>query len=464
MIFLNGDARPAAPRSRAPGSGTPVRGLYKNQKLALSYHFNYLNQLASMHIRFRLTVLSFLQFFIWGSWLITIGAYWFQNKEWPGDKFGAIFSTMGLSAIFMPAILGIIADRWVNAEKLLGICHLVGAAILYYLPEVNDPDTFYWVLLLYMLFYMPTIALANTVSYATLVRNGRDIIRDFPPIRVWGTIGFIAAMWTVSLLHIETSAMQFYVAAIASLIFGLYAFTLPACPPQSRGEKKSLFEMMGLKAFSLFRQTKMALFFIFAMLLGAALQLTNAYGDTFLHDFANVEEYKDTLTVRYPAIIMSISQISETVFILTIPFFLRRFGIKQVMLFSMIAWVLRFALFAYGDPGPGLWMIILSCIVYGMAFDFFNISGSIFVDTQVKPDIRASAQGIFMMMTNGFGAWLGSRISGLVIAKYFTNPDNSLDWYGIWISFAAYSLVVAILFLVLFRHKHTPGETGVPAH
>jgi NHS family xanthosine MFS transporter len=202
----------------------------------------------------------------------------------------------------------------------------------------------------------------------------------------------------------------------------------------------------------------MAVFFIFAMLLGAALQLTNAYGDTFLHDFARVEEYKDTLTVKYPAIIMSISQISEVVFILAIPFFLRRFGIKQVMLFSMIAWVLRFGLFAYGDPGPGLWMIILSCIVYGMAFDFFNISGSLFVDTQVRPEIRASAQGIFMMMTNGFGAWLGSRISGLVIARYFTNPDNSLDWYGIWISFAVYSLIVAVLFVILFRHKHTPGE------
>ncbi len=416
------------------------------------------------NIKFRLTLLSFLEFFIWGAWLITVGAYWFQNKEWGGAEFGQIFSTMGISAIFMPAIIGIIADRWINAEKLLGICHLIGAVILFFIPDINDPNTFFWVLLLYMLFYMPTISLANTVSYTVLINNGRDIVKEFPPIRVWGTIGFIAAMWIVSLLHIETSAKQFYVAGVASLLFGVYAFTLPKCPPQFTRVDKSLSERLGLKAFVLFNNSKMALFFIFAMLLGAALQLTNAYGDTFLHDFAKVEKYKDLTAVKYPAIIMSISQISETLFILAIPFFLRRFGIKQVMLFSMIAWVLRFGLFAYGDPGSGLWMIILSCIVYGMAFDFFNISGSLFVDTQVKPSIRASAQGIFMMMTNGFGAWLGSTISGLVIAKYFTLPDKSLDWHNIWLSFAGYALVVAILFVVLFRHKHDPTQTNIIRH
>ena len=365
----------------------------------------------------------------------------------------------------MPTITGIIADRWINAEKLLGICHLLGAAILFYIPNVNDPDTFYWVLLVYMLFYMPTIALANTVSYTALVKNGNNIVKDFPPIRVWGTVGFIVAMWIVSLLKIETSASQFYVASAASLVFGLYAFTLPKCPPGGKNtDSKSWIDTFGLKAFSLFKNSKMALFFIFAMLLGAALQLTNAYGDTFLHDFAKVDNYKETVAVKYPAIIMSISQMSETLFILTIPFFLRKFGIKQVMLFSMIAWVLRFALFAYGDPGSGLWMIILSCIVYGMAFDFFNISGSLFVDTQVKPEIRASAQGIFMMMTNGFGAWLGSKLSGIIIAKYFTRADNSLEWQSIWITFASYALVVAVLFAIFFRHKHNPKEVESVQH
>jgi MFS transporter, NHS family, xanthosine permease len=408
-----------------------------------------------MDIKKRLTIMNFMEFFIWGSWLITIGAYWFQNKQWQGDDFGSIFSTMGVSAIFMPAVMGIIADRWINAERLLGICHLIGAIILYTIPTVNDPDTFYWVLLLYMLFYMPTISLANTVSYTALVKGERNLVKDFPPIRVWGTIGFIIAMWTVSLLHFETSANQFYVASVVSLLLGVYSFTLPKCPPaEKRESNQSWIDMFGLRAFSLFKNYQMALFFIFAMLLGAALQLTNAYGDTFLHDFAKIDMYKDTIAVKYPAIIMSISQISETLFILAIPFFLKRFGIKQVMLISMFAWVLRFGLFAYSNPADGLWMIILSCIVYGMAFDFFNISGSLYVDTQVKPGIRASAQGIFMMMTNGFGAYLGSKLSGIAIAKYFTNSKNELEWQGIWTSFAIYALIVAVLFAVLFRYKH----------
>lgn len=418
-----------------------------------------------MSIKTRLTVLSFLEFFIWGAWLITIGPYWFQNKQWGVNEFGEIFSTMGLSAIFMPAIIGIIADRYVNAERLLGLCHIAGAIVLLFIPEVNDPHTFYYVLLLYMVFYMPTLALANTVSYSALSQGGLDIVKAFPPIRVWGTMGFIVAMWIVSLLKLETTAGQFYVAAAASFLLGFYSFTLPTCPPRAKTEgKKSIVETLGLRAFSLFRKTKMALFFLFALLLGAALQLTNAYGDTFLHDFAKEAQYKDLLVMKYPAIIMSISQISETLFILAIPFFLRRFGIKQVMLFSMIAWVLRFGLFAYSDPAGGLWMIILSCIVYGMAFDFFNISGSLFVDTQVKPEIRASAQGIFMMMTNGFGAWLGSRVSGYVIAKHFTNADKSLQWENIWLAFAGYALVVAILFALFFRHKHERNDLVQIAH
>jgi len=418
-----------------------------------------------MNIKFRLTILNFLEYFIWGSWLITIGAYWFQNKHWGGAEFGAIFSTMGISAIFMPTITGIIADRWINTERLLGACHLIGAAILFFIPGVSNPDSFFWVLLLYMLFFMPTISLANTVSYSSLVRGGKNLVKDFPPIRVWGTIGFIVAMWTVSLLHIETSATQFYVASIASLCLGLYSFTLPKCPPEGKKSgNQSWIDTLGLKAFSLFKNSKMALFFIFAILLGAALQLTNAYGDTFLHDFAKIDIYKETIAVKYPAIIISISQISETLFILAIPFFLRRFGIKQVMLMSMFAWVLRFGLLAYSNPAEGLWMIILSCIVYGMAFDFFNISGSLFVDTQVRPEIRASAQGIFMMMTNGIGAWLGSKISGLVIAAYFTNSNNELNWHGIWISFTSYSLVVAVLFALLFRHKHNPKDLETVQH
>jgi len=417
------------------------------------------------NIKLRLIVMNFLQFFIWGSWLITIGAYWFQTKQWSGTEFGALFSTMGIASLFMPSIAGIIADKWVDAEKLYGVFHLCGALILFSLPMINDPFTMFWVMLLNMMFYMPTISLAIAVAYSALKRDGKDVVIHYPPIRVYGTIGFIVALWVISLLHIETTAEQFYVASIASLVLGLYAFTLPKCPPLlSSGAKKSLADALGLQSFALFKNRKMAVFFLFAMLLGAALQLTNAYGDTFLHDFANNPAYKNLIAVKYPAIIMSISQVSETLFILAIPFFLNRFGIKNVMLISMFAWFLRFGLFAYGNPGDGLWMIILSCIVYGMAFDFFNISGSLFVESQTDPSIRASAQGLFMMMTNGVGAVLGSSISGIVIDQFFTNPDNSKDWQGIWTSFSLYALVVAILFIFLFKHKHNRTKINQQLH
>jgi NHS family xanthosine MFS transporter len=410
-----------------------------------------------MSIKLRLTILSFLQFFIWGAWLITIGAYWFQTKQWSGAQFGAIFSTMGIASIFMPSLMGIVADKWVNAEKLYGVLHICGGITLCTIPMVTDPGMFFWVILLNMIFYMPTLALSIAVSYSALKSQGLDVVKDYPPIRVWGTVGFIAAMWTVTFLGFEKSANQFYVAAGAALLLGFYSFTLPACPPPSKGaSSRSLVDALGLKSFALLRDRKLATFFVFALLLGAALQLTNAYGDTFLHDFDKVPAYRDTLSVKHPAFIMSISQISETLFILAIPFFLRRFGIKQVMLFSMVAWVLRFGLLAYSNPADGLWMIIMSCIVYGMAFDFFNISGSLFVETQTQPSIRASAQGLFMMMTNGFGAVLGSSISGLVIQNYFTDAAGNKDWQGIWLAFAAYALVIAVLFVFIFKHKHDP--------
>jgi NHS family xanthosine MFS transporter len=411
-----------------------------------------------MSIKLRLILMNFLQFFVWGSWLLTIGAYWFQNRHWSGTSFGAIFSTMGIASLFMPSLTGIIADKWISAEKLYGLLHIGGAIVLFTLPMAESPTTMFWIMLLNMMFYMPTIALAISVAYNALKDDGRDVVRDYPPIRVWGTIGFIVALWTVSLLHLETSAAQFYVASVASLLLGIYAFTLPKCPPKlGKTQSRLLIDRLGLTSFALLKNPNMAVFFFFAMLLGAALQLTNAYGDTFLHDFATQPQYQGTLAVRYPAIIMSISQISETLFILAIPFFLRRFGIKTVMVISMLAWFLRFGLLAYGNPGGGLWMIVLSCIVYGMAFDFFNISGSLFVETQSDPKIRASAQGLFMVMTNGIGAVLGSSLSGIIIDRYFTLADQTKDWHGIWLTFAIYALVMAVLFVPLFKHKHDPA-------
>jgi NHS family xanthosine MFS transporter len=408
--------------------------------------------------------MSFLQFFVWGAWLITVGNYWFATKQWSGAEFGAIFSTLGISSIIMPAITGIIADKWINAEKLYGILHILGGLALFYIPLVDNPTTFYWVIFAAMLCYMPTISLSNSVAYNILNTNNFDVIKVFPPIRVWGTIGFIAAMWLTNLSGNKASANMFYISAVSAFILGIYSFTLPKCPPQKLiADNASTAQKLGLDAFKLFGTYKMALFFLFSMFLGGALQLTNMYGDVFLSEFGKIPKYANSIIVQKSTLIMSISQISETVFILAIPFFLKRFGIKQVMLISMFAWVLRFGLFAYGDPADGLWMIILSCIVYGMAFDFFNISGSLFVETTTDSKIRSSAQGLFMMMSNGFGALFGGLLSGIVIDKYFTH-DGSRDWHSIWLSFAGYALVIAILFAVMFKHKHDPKAVENVSH
>ncbi len=411
-----------------------------------------------MGLKFRLSFMSFLQFFVWGAWLITIANYWFGTMGWGPTEFGAVFLTLGIASIFMPTITGIIADRWVNAEVVYAVSHIIAGVAVASFPLINDPNTFFWVMLLAMSFYMPTIALTNTIAYNALNLAKLDVVKSFPPIRVWGTIGFIAAMWFTNLTGNKASENQFYISAVASLILGIYSFTLPKCPPlQKVKEKTSFVKLLGLEAFKLFGNYKMAIFFIFSMLLGASLQLTNMYGDRFLDHFKEIPKYVDSFVVEYSTIVMSISQISETLFILTIPFFLKRFGIKKVMLFSMFAWVLRFALFGVGSPeGLGLVWVILSMVIYGLAFDFFNISGSLFIETETDSKIRGSAQGLFMMMTNGFGTIIGALGSGIIIDKYYVSSDGTWDWPNIWFLFAGFALVVAVLFAIMFKHKHNP--------
>lgn len=412
-----------------------------------------------MGIKFRLTLMTFLQFFIWGAWLISLGGYLGRNLNFEGGQIGSIFATLGIASLIMPGVVGIIADKWINAERLLGICHLLGAACLFYASTVTDYDHMYWAMLLNLLCYMPTIALNNTVAYNALEQYHYDIVKEFPPIRTFGTIGFIVAMWVVDITGFKNSSAQLYMAGISAVVLGLYSFTLPKCPP-AKSQKKSWLSAFGLDALVLFRSSKMAIFFLFAMLLGAALQITNSYGDLFIGSFKSIPQYANAFGVKHSVILLSISQMSETLFILTIPFFLRRFGIKRVMLMSMLAWVFRFGLFGAGNPGTGLWMLILSMIVYGMAFDFFNISGSLFVEKEAKPDIRGSAQGLFMMVTNGAGALIGGYGSGAIVdfySKYAPNHDLiSRNWPAIWFIFAAYALVIAVLFAVFFKYKHTP--------
>lgn len=448
-----------------------------------------------LSIQNKLKITLFLQFFVWGAWLITIANYWFNTQGWSGTQFGLVFSTMGIASLFMPTITGIIADKWINAEKLYSLLHLLYALTLLGLTQIETPNVFISVMLVAMIFYMPTIALVNSISYNALIKSGLDVVKDFPPIRIWGTIGFIAAMWTTNLTGNKATSYQFIIAAVAAVFLAVFSLRLPKCKPENKiKENASWVETLGLQSFKLFGNYKMALFFIFSMFLGGALQLTNAYGDVFLDEFNFYPKYADSIIVKYSTLILSISQISETIFILAIPFFLKRFGIKQVMLISMLAWVLRFGLFAFGNPTDGLWMILLSCVIYGMAFDFFNVSGSLFVESNTDTSIRSSAQGLFMMMTNGVGAILGSYTSGWIIDSFFTKEfssaqelalnlktsidnvhfqnflqhrnisilsDDSLsevlhlkDWSSIWLTFAIYALIIAVLFAIFFKHKH----------
>ncbi len=422
-----------------------------------------------MGIKFRLIVMNFLQFFVWGAWLLSFGKYLLTTLHFSGEQIGAIFMTMGIGSLFMPGLLGIVADRWIKPNKLFALVHLLGAFLLYLAAKQTGFDSLYLVMLLYLMLYMPTIALDNTVSYCILEKEGYDIVKDFPPIRVWGTIGFIFAVWIIDLLGWGVSNMQLYFSAAFSLILGLYALTLPDCAIEKSNAKKTLVQALGLDAFVLFKDKKMAIFFIFSMLLGAALQITNMWGEAFLLDFGKIAAYSNTFAVKNNGILMSVSQMSETLFILTIPFFLKRFGIKKVMLMSMFAWVLRFGLFGIGSPvGFGLVFLLFSMIVYGMAFDFFNISGSLFVEIEAEPKIRASAQGLFMIMTNGLGAIIGAYGSGVII-QFYTHIDklthqSIYDWQIIWFIFAAYSLVVGVTFMLLFKYKHDPEAMSTIHH
>lgn len=426
-----------------------------------------------MNLKLRLTVLSFLQFAVWGAYLTSMGNY--LGSVGLGSKIGLFYATQGIVSIFMPAIMGIVADRWIQAQKLLGICHFLAAGFLiaagYYGMTAGADVEFSKLFTLYSLsvmFYMPTIALSNSVAYALLVKNNFDTIKAFPPIRTFGTIGFILAMLFVDFTGHQASYTQFYISGILGVVLFIYSFTLPECPTSKKEEKMSVSDALGLKAFSLFKNKKMAIFFIFSMLLGVSLQITNGYANPFITSFKEIPGYADSWGANHANALISLSQISETLCILLIPFFLKKFGIKKVMLMAMFAWVLRFGLFGLGNPGTGVWLFVSSMIVYGIAFDFFNVSGSLFVDKETDKSIRSSAQGVFMMMTNGFGATIG-MLGAQEVVNYFvfsqTDPVAQLEgWQTSWYIFAAYALIVTVLFAILFKHKHHPEAVADLVH
>ena len=414
-----------------------------------------------MNMKLRLIIMNFLQFAIWGAYLTSMGN--FLGKAGLGAQIGIFYSIQGIVSIFMPALMGIVADRWIPAQKLLGICHGIAGALMIaagWYGLTTDTVQFTTIFTLYSLsvaFYMPTLALSNSVAYNALDKAGLDTVKAFPPIRVFGTIGFICSMWAVDLLGFQPTSEQFIVSGGIGLILAAYSFTLPACSIAANTGKKSIMEALGLNAFSLFKEYRMAVFFIFSMLLGMMLQITNGYANPFISSFGAFPEYANTFGVQHANMLISLSQMSETLCILLIPFFLRRFGIKNVMLMAMLAWMLRFGLFAVGNPGNGVWLFILSMIVYGMAFDFFNISGSLFVDKEVNSNMRSSAQGLFMMMTNGFGATIGVLAAQAIVNHYCQyNATGHLvgNWTTVWYIFSAFSLVVAVLFALLFKYKY----------
>ncbi len=419
-----------------------------------------------LNLKLRLTLLNFLEFAVWGAYLTSMGTY--LAGVGLGSHIGWFYSVQGIVSIFMPALMGILADRWMEGQRVLSLCHfmaglfMIGASLYGY--QAGDAPQFSTLFSLYTLsvaFFMPTIALSYSVAYSALEKAGLDTVKAFPPIRVWGTVGFIVTMWIVDLCGLQSTPGQWMVSGCLSILMAAYSLTMPRMKIQKDGTKKSLAEALGLNAFKLFLNPRMAVFMAFAMLLGFCLQISNGYANPFITSFGSIAEYADTFGVQHANILISLSQMSETLCILLIPFFLSRFGIKKVVLIALLGWVLRFAFFGMGNPGTGVWLFLLSMIVYGVAFDFFNISGSLFINQETDDSIRSSAQGLFMMMTNGLGAFIGTLVAQAVINNYVFTPQAMgasgvevvAGWQTCWYIFAAYALVVAVLFAILFKDK-----------
>ena len=430
-------------------------------------------------VKFKLSLLGFLEFAIWGAYLTSMGS--FLAGSGFAESIGWFYAMQGIVSLFMPSLVGIIADRWIPAQKMLSLCHLLGglfmgsAGIYCLMAHQIHLAPLLTLYSLSVAFFMPTIGLNNSVAFNALNKAGLDTVKAFPPIRIWGTIGFICAMLFVNFMSFEgvsfqNSYWQFITSAVISLLMAAYSLLMPDCPVSKADNNASMADKLGLKAFALFKQKKMAIFFLFSMLLGVSLQITNGYANTFIQSFSNISEYADAWAARNANAIIAISQCSETLCILLIPFFLKRLGIKGVMLMSMFAWVLRFGLFGAGNPSDGVWMLVLSCIIYGIAFDFFNVSGGLYVDQETSPSIRSSAQGLFMIMTNGFGATIGT-VSAMYVVNHFvySQPTPELQlagWRTCWYIFAAYALIVGLLFMFIFKDtqsKATASEVSEEA-
>ncbi len=415
----------------------------------------------NLNLRIRLVVMLFLEFAVWGAYLTSMGGY--LAKVGMGEQIGWFYAVQGIVSLFMPALIGVVADRWIQAQRVLSLSHLLAGAFMIaagcYAINAGEAVEFGPLFTLYTLsvaFFMPTIGLSNSVGFNALTKVGMDPVSDFPALRVFGTVGFICAMLTSDFGGLQHAPTQFIFSGALSLVLACYALSMPKCPTSDVKGSNSLVDILGLRAFTLFKIPRMAIFFIFSMLLGVSLQITNGFANPFLSSFQGIAEYADTFAAQHANALISISQMSETLCILLIPFCMKRFGIKNVMMISMVAWVFRFGFFGLGNPGmPGVTLFVLSCIVYGVAFDFFNVSGALYVETQVDESIRSSAQGLFMVMTNGIGATIGT-LSAQAVVNHFvysqTEPAAQIaGWQSAWYTFAIYALVVAVAFYLIFK-------------
>lgn len=417
-----------------------------------------------MSLKIKLAITCLLQYAVLGAYSTSLGRYLVNIGM--GNKIGYFYAMMGIVSIVMPALIGIIGDRWIQAQRLLGICHLIAALMMFaiaYYGYINGANSSFAILFLLfsisVALYMPTISLDNSVTLNLLSDADIDTVKYFSVIRMFGTIGFIFAMWAVDLLGYQTSQMQFVTSGIIGVVLALFTYALPHCHTRKTKERQSLFQTLGLSAFKLFKQKQLAIFLIFSMLINVCLQTTNSFANPFFNSFATVLQFAGTFGVNHSNILMSFGQMSETLFMLLVPFMLRHLSIKKVMLISMLGWAIHFAMFAFGNPGDRMWMFVFAMILYGMAFDFFSIAGTLFVDEVADSSMRASSQGVFMIMTGGFGTMIGTLWAQVTVnsftvqTKMADNLYTTGNWNTVWTIFAVYALIICIVFTAIFKPK-----------